>query len=72
MFPSSQTGAIHKMTLYSFIEPFQHLSLAMDDGTLGLLSLLVGMIGGWRISGWREKRARVRIDGKSDSPRHKE
>ena len=60
------------MSLYSVIEPFQQMSLAMDDGTLGLLSLLVGMIGGWRISGWREKRARVRIDGKPDTPRHKE
>lgn len=64
------------MNIFSFLEPLQRASFALDDSTLSLMALLVGMVGGWRLSGWREqlkaKRARIRIARKTDvSPRNK-
>ena len=57
-------GVIQKMNLSSLIEPIQHVSYAIDDGTLALMALLAGMIGGWKITGWREqlKAKRVRVE----------
>ena len=51
------------MNLSSLIEPIQHVSYAIDDSSLALMSLLAGMICGWKIMGWREqlKARRVRI-----------
>ncbi len=51
------------MNFASFIEPIQHVSYAIDDSSLALMALLAGMIGGWKITGWREqlKARRVRV-----------
>jgi hypothetical protein len=63
------------MNIYSIIEPIQRASFAIDDSTLAFMALLVGMIGGWRITGWREqlraKRARIAADKQGVSPRKK-
>ncbi len=64
------------MNIFSFLEPLQRVSFALDDSTLSLMALLVGMAGGWRLSVWRDqlkaKRARIRIERKTDvSPRNK-
>ena len=63
MFPPCQTGAIKQMNFSSLIEPIQHVSYAIDDSSLALMALLAGMIGGWKITGWREqlKARRVRV-----------
>jgi hypothetical protein len=55
------------MNLSSLIEPIQHVSYAIDDSSLALMALLVGMIGGWKITGWREqlKAKRIRVQDKS-------
>jgi hypothetical protein len=50
------------MNAISFAQ--QHLSgLQLDDSSVALIALLVGMIGGYRLTGWHEqlkaKRARV-------------
>ena len=64
------------MNIFSFLEPLQRASFALDDSTLSLMALLVGMAGGWRLSVWRDqlkaKRARIRVVRKTDvSPRNK-
>jgi hypothetical protein len=51
------------MNAISFAQ--QHLSaLQLDDSSIALIALLVGMIGGYRLTGWHEqlkaKRAKVR------------
>ena len=51
------------MNIYSIIEPIQRASFALDDNTLALMALLVGIAGGWSITGWRDqlraRRARI-------------
>jgi hypothetical protein len=56
------------MNLFSLIEPIQRVSYSIDDSSLALMSLLVGMIGGWKITNWREqlKAKRVRVESKSE------
>ncbi len=56
------------MNLSSILEPIQHVSFAIDDSSLALMALLAGMIGGWRITGWRQqmKLKRARIERKPD------
>ena len=63
-----QTGALEQMNLSSILEPIQHVSFAIDDSSLALMALLAGMIGGWRITGWRQqmKLKRARIERKPD------
>jgi hypothetical protein len=55
------------MNLSSLIEPIQRVSYSIDDSSLALMSLLAGMIGGWKITNWREqlKARRVRVESKS-------
>ena len=54
------------MTVFSIAAPVAHLfsTLSPDDSVVSLLALLLGMIGGWRLTGWHEqlraRRARVR------------
>ena len=57
------------MNLASLIEPIQRVSYSIDDSSLALMSLLVGMIGGWKITNWREqlKARRVRVEEKTRS-----
>jgi hypothetical protein len=64
MFLPCQTGAIKQMNFASLIAPIQHVSYAIDDSSLALMALLAGMIGGWKITGWREqlKARRVRVE----------
>lgn len=52
------------MNFSSLMEPIQHVSYAIDDSSLALMALLAGMIGGWKITGWREqlKARRVRVE----------
>lgn len=59
------------MNLSSLIEPIQRVSYSIDDSSLALMSLLVGMIGGWKITNWREqlKARRVRVENKPRSGR---
>lgn len=53
------------MNAFSFAGSFaQHLStFQLDDSSIALLALLLGMIGGYRITGWhaqlKAKRAKV-------------
>ena len=53
------------MSLFSFLEPIARFfaSLQLDDSTIALLALLIGMAGGWQLPGWHQqlkaKRARV-------------
>jgi hypothetical protein len=53
------------MNLFSFLNSFAHFfsSLELDDSSLGLIALLAGMAGGWRLTGWHEqlkaKRAKI-------------
>jgi len=62
-FPVRQTGVSQLMNIYSIIEPIQRASFALDDNTLALMALLVGIAGGWSITGWRDqlraRRARI-------------
>ncbi|HXR90408.1 MAG TPA: hypothetical protein VN750_09015 [Steroidobacteraceae bacterium] len=57
------------MNLSSLIEPIQRVSYSIDDSSLALMSLLAGMIGGWKITNWREqlKARRVRVEDKQRS-----
>ncbi|HWG29097.1 MAG TPA: hypothetical protein VN676_00990 [Steroidobacteraceae bacterium] len=56
------------MNLFSLIEPIQRVSYSIDDSSLALMSLLAGMIGGWKITNWREqlKARRVRVRNKPE------
>jgi hypothetical protein len=56
------------MNLSSLIEPIQRVSYSIDDSSLALMSLLVGTIGGWKITNWREqlKAKRVRVERKAE------
>lgn len=53
------------MNVFSFVESFAHHlgNLQLDDSSVALLALLLGMIGGYRITGWhaqlKAKRARI-------------
>ena len=57
------------MNFFSLIEPIQRVSYSIDDSSLALMSLLAGMIGGWKITNWREqlKARRVRVEDKQRS-----
>ncbi len=59
------------MNISSFFEAIQRVSFAIDDSTLAVMALLVGMIGGWKFTGWREqfKARRVRIEHKTEPTR---
>ena len=49
--------------------------LEFDDSSISLLALLLGMIGGYRITGWHAqlKARRARIDRKpQDQPRQRD
>jgi hypothetical protein len=56
------------MDLFSSLGTLAHAfnSLQLDDSSAGLLALLLGMIGGWRLTGWHEqlkaKRAKIASD----------
>jgi hypothetical protein len=56
------------MNFLSFMAPIQQVSYSIDDSSLALMSLLAGMIGGWKITGWREqlKARRVRVQDKPE------
>ena len=45
--------------------PHMLSSLAFDDGSLALIALLIGMAGGWTLTGWREQ-IRAKKAAKSD------
>jgi hypothetical protein len=53
------------MNLFSLLGSLVHGfgSLQLDDSSVGLLALLAGMAGGWRLTGWHEqlkaKRAKI-------------
>ncbi|HKT74805.1 MAG TPA: hypothetical protein VJQ47_18105 [Steroidobacteraceae bacterium] len=55
------------MNVFSHIDTFTRLlgTMELDDSSLALLALLLGMIGGWSLTGWREqlkaKRAKVPV-----------
>ena len=68
IFRVRQTGAYLQMNLDSILQPIQHVSFAIDDSSLALMALLAGMIGGWRITGWRAqlKLKRARIERKTE------
>lgn len=72
MFPLSQTGAIFKMNVLSLADSFaRHLgSFKLDDSSVALIALLVGMIGGYRITDWHAqlKAKRARIERKPQAP----
>jgi len=61
------------MNLLSIMEPIQHASYAIDDSSLAVMALVAGMIGGWKVTGWREqlKARRVRSDHKGGRPPRK-
>lgn len=42
-------------------------AVSMDDGSMSVLAMLAGIIGGWTLTGLRQPKARkVRIDRKDD------
>ncbi|MGH8138421.1 MAG: hypothetical protein ACREVV_09530 [Steroidobacteraceae bacterium] len=56
------------MNVFSFAAPLAHFfsSLQLDDSSISLLALLLGMAGGWRLTGWHEqlKAKRAKIERK--------
>jgi hypothetical protein len=71
MFSISQTGALFKMNLFSFADSFaRHVgAMQLDDSSLALIALLIGMFGGYRITGWHAqlKAKRARIERKPEA-----
>lgn len=76
MFHGSQTGT-YLMDVVSFVGSVAHhlSSFQLDDSSMALIALLVGMVGGYRLTGvydqMKEKRAKVArrpqdLGGKSD------
>jgi hypothetical protein len=68
MFHPRQTGTFFSMSVFSFAASFAHhmSTFQLDDSSVALIALLVGMIGGYRITGWHAqlKAKRARIAGK--------
>jgi hypothetical protein len=61
-------GDFLQMNVFSFAESFAHhmSTFQLDDSSVALIALLVGMIGGYRLTGWHAqlKAKRARIAGK--------
>lgn len=57
--------------MHAVFAGFAHMlsSLALDDSSLALIALLVGMAGGWSLTGWREqlKTKRAKAERKQSS-----
>jgi hypothetical protein len=75
MFETSQTGTLFPMNVFATAGSLAHhfSTFQLDDSSMALIALLVGMIGGYRITGWhaqlKAKRARIAAERRQVMPR---